>query len=210
MDSLKIVFLFALLVPLSSATLVVDYCVADFSHPGGPEGYPCKNPTTLTADDFVSSNMSVPGNTTNIFNAAVYLAIDTSFPALNGMGISMGRLDLGVGGVIPVHTHRSSEVIIVIEGTILAGFIDTNNTPFYKTLKKGDIMIFPPTLLHFQVNVGKKPALAFVSLNSANPGFQTTTFSLAGNDLPTEIVQKITLLDTAQVKKLKSLFGGTN
>uniref|UniRef100_A0A803M8I7 Cupin type-1 domain-containing protein n=1 Tax=Chenopodium quinoa TaxID=63459 RepID=A0A803M8I7_CHEQI len=71
-------------------------------------------------------------------------------------------------------------------------------------------MIFPHSLLHFQVNVGDSPTLAFVSLNSANPGFQTTTVALAANDIPTDIIQKITLLDAGQVRKLKSIFGGTN
>ncbi|XP_010666278.2 auxin-binding protein ABP19a [Beta vulgaris subsp. vulgaris] len=211
MDALKIVFLFALLVPLSSATLVVDYCVADFNFPVGPAGYPCKNPATLTADDFVFSGLGVAANsTTTQFNASSVFAVDVTFPALNGLGLSIGRLDIGVGGAVPIHSHRASEVILVSEGTIIAGFIDTNNTAYYKTLNKGDIMIFPPTLLHFQVNVGKSPALAYVTLNSASPGFEITTFALAGNDFPSDLIQKITLVDTAQVKKLKRIFGGTN
>ncbi|KMS96202.1 hypothetical protein BVRB_001120 [Beta vulgaris subsp. vulgaris] len=210
MDGLKIILLFAILISFSSATTVVDFCVADLSFPGGPAGYPCRNPSNLTVDDFVFSGLGVAGNTENIFNSSAFLAIDTTFPALNGLGLSMARLDLGVGGVIPIHSHRVSEVILVIEGTIIAGFIGSDNTPYYKTLKKGDIMIFPHTLLHFQVNIGKTPALAFVSLNSASPGFQTTTIALAANDLPTDVIQKITLLDATQVRKLKTIFGGTN
>ncbi|XP_021750288.1 auxin-binding protein ABP19a-like [Chenopodium quinoa] len=212
MDAHKIIFFFILLhVTLSSSTTsVVDFCVADFNYPGGPAGFPCKNPANVTVDDFVFSGLSVPGNTTNIVNASAFLAIDVTFPALNGLGLSMARLDFGVGGVIPIHAHRVSEVILVVEGTIIAGFIGSDNTAYYKTLNKGDIMIFPHSLLHFQVNVGDSPALAFVSLNSANPGFQTTTVALAANDLPTDIIQKITLLDAEQVRKLKSIFGGTN
>ena len=137
-------------------------------------------------------------------------AFDATFPGVNGLGLSMFRLDIDVGGVVPIHTHRVSELIIVIEGTIVAGFIDSDNTAYFKTLNKGDIMIFPQSLLHFQVNVGDVPALAFVSLNSANPGFQLTSGSLFGNNLPSSIVQKITLIDEEQVKKLKSIFGGTN
>ncbi|XP_074267692.1 auxin-binding protein ABP19a-like [Silene latifolia] len=203
--------IFSLLISLSSATSVVDFCVADFNYPVGPAGYPCKNPANLTANDFSSSILSVPGNTSaSIFNLAVSSALDQTFPGLNGLGLSMLRLDIGVGGVVPLHTHRASEVIIVIEGSIIAGFIASDDTPFYKTLNKGDIMIFPQSLLHFQVNVGKGPALAFVSLNSASPGFQTTSLALASNDLPTEIIHKITLLDSQEVKKLKKMFGGTN
>ncbi|CAO2842011.1 unnamed protein product [Amaranthus hypochondriacus] len=146
----------------------------------------------------------------NIFKVGVVPALDVTFPALNGLGLSIFRLDLGVSGVVPIHSHRVSELILVIEGTIIAGFIGSDNTPYYKTLTKGDIMIFPQTLLHFQINIGDVPATAYVSLNSASPGFQTTTFALAANDLPTKVIQQISLLDTEQIKKLKSIFGGTN
>lgn len=211
MDLTNTIVILSLLATLSSATTsVVDFCVADLRFPITPSGYPCKNPANLTVEDFVFSGLGVTGNTSNIFNASVSAAFDVTFPALNGLGISMARLDIGVNGVVPVHSHRVSEVILVIEGTIIAGFIGSDDTAYYKTLNKGDIMIFPQTLLHFQVNVGSVPALAFVSLNSANPGFQTIVTSLSANDLPTEVVQKITLLDASQVRKLKRIFGGTN
>uniref|UniRef100_A0A803M8I2 Germin-like protein n=1 Tax=Chenopodium quinoa TaxID=63459 RepID=A0A803M8I2_CHEQI len=199
MDLSKVFIIFSLFVSFSSATTsVIDFCVADFNFPVTPAGYPCRNPANLTVDDFAFSGLGVAGNTTNIFNVGLTEAFDNTFPALNGLGLSMARLDIGVGGVVPIHSHRVSEVILVIEGTIIAGFIGSDNTAYFKTLNKGDIMIFPHTLLHFQVNVGDVPALAFVSLNSANPGFQFTTASLAANDLPTEIIRKITLLDAAQ------------
>ncbi|CAO2842012.1 unnamed protein product [Amaranthus hypochondriacus] len=212
MSTLKVAILFSFFFHLSFAqTNIVDFCVADFNYPVGPAGFPCKNPANLTADDFVYSGLGVAGNTSdNIFAVSVSSAIDLTFPALNGLGISMSRLDIGVGGVVPIHSHRVSELIIVIEGTIIAGFIDSNDKVYSKTLNKGDIMIFPQSLLHFQVNVGNTPALAFVTLNSANPNFQLTTTSLFANDLPTEIIRKISLLDVTQIKKLKSIFGGTN
>ncbi|KAK9715662.1 hypothetical protein RND81_06G180500 [Saponaria officinalis] len=202
--------LLLVLITSSSAT-VVDFCVADFNNPLGPAGYPCRNLANLTMDDFVFSGLGVLADTPgNIFKVGVTAAVDVTFPALNGLDISISRLDIGVGGVVPIHTHRVSELILVIEGTIISGFIAEDNTAFYKKLYKDDIIIFPQGMLHFQVNVGDVPALAFVSLNSANPGFQTTTTSLFANDLPTEVVEKITLLDVQQVKKLKELFGGTN
>ena len=71
-------------------------------------------------------------------------------------------------------------------------------------------MILPPPLLHFQVNIGKTPALAYVSLTSVRPNFQTITISLSANDLPTNVIKKITLLDIRKVKKLKRIFGGPN
>ncbi|XP_074284411.1 auxin-binding protein ABP19a-like [Silene latifolia] len=209
----RVVVLLSLLVlfTLSTATTVVDFCVADLKFPKGPAGFPCKNPANVTVNDFVFSGLSVPGDTTtNVFKVAVTGAFDTTFPALNGLGLSMARLDIGVGGVVPIHSHRASELIMVIDGAILAGFISEDNTAYYKTLYKGDIMIFPQSMLHFQVNMGKKPALAFVSLDSPNPGFQITSSSLFSNDLPKKVIEKITALDASQVKKLKKMFRGTN
>ncbi|CAO2842010.1 unnamed protein product [Amaranthus hypochondriacus] len=66
------------------------------------------------------------------------------------------------------------------------------------------------TGFHNPVNIGDCPALAFVSLNSANPGIQFVSSALGANDLPTEIISKITLLDEQQIRRLKLIFGGTN
>ncbi|CAK9133754.1 unnamed protein product [Ilex paraguariensis] len=208
---LTILFTFALLFS-SSHALQQDFCVADLSLSDTPSGYPCKKPSTVTVDDFVFSGLGVAGNTSNLIKAAVNLAFVAQFPGFNGLGLSMGRLDLAVDGVIPLHTHpEGSEVILVIEGTIRAGFISAStNVVYFKTLNKGDIMVFPQGLLHFQINSGKIPALAFVSLSSANPGIQVTGSALFANDLPTEVVAKVTFLDIAEVKKLKGILGGTN
>ncbi|NBH68746.1 cupin domain-containing protein, partial [Bacteroides sartorii] len=148
----------------------------------------------------------------NLIKAAVTPAFTAQFPGVNGLGISLARLDLAVGGVIPMHTHPgASEVLVVIQGTICAGFISSSaNTVYFKTLNKGDIMVFPQGLLHFQINSGKGPALAFVSFSSPVPGLQITDFALFANDLPTELVVATTFLDAAQVKKLKGVLGGTH
>uniref|UniRef100_A0A803N5D4 Germin-like protein n=1 Tax=Chenopodium quinoa TaxID=63459 RepID=A0A803N5D4_CHEQI len=145
----------------------------------GPEGYACKDPATVTSDDFVYT------------------------------GYRFGEVRLCSGGVIPAHSHRTSEVLIVAKGTIIAGFIDTNNTAYYKKLEVSDVMMFPQAMLHFQVNVGKTPALAFVSLNGANPGLQITSSSLFEGNLPGEIAEQISLLSHQEVTRMKKLFGTT-
>lgn len=206
---LPIFFICSLLISVSSANIPFDYCVGDLSRPSGPSGYTCKDPVKVTIDDFVYTGLSVKPNTTNVFKFGANLASTPQFPGLNGMGISMVRAELGVGGAVPIHTHRVAELLLLVEGTIIAGFIDTNNKAYYKTLKKGDIMIFPPTLLHFQVNIGSTPVLAYASFPSENPGVQAVD-SMFMSNLPSELVEKATLLDRAQVKKLKKFFGGTN
>ncbi|KAI3447201.1 hypothetical protein Pfo_003866 [Paulownia fortunei] len=208
---LPYLFIFSLLLATSHA-LVQDFCVADLSLPAGPAGYPCKKPASVTENDFVYHGLAATGNTKNIISAAVTPAFAAQFPGVNGLGVSIARLDLAVGGVIPLHTHPgASEILVVIQGTITAGFISSfDNKVYIKTLNKGDIMVFPQGLLHFQINSGKTPALAFVSFGSQNPGLQITDFALFKNDFPTELVAKTTFLDVAQIKKLKGVLGGTN
>lgn len=204
-------FLFSLLLLLGvNNALVSDFCVADLNLPAGPAGYPCKK--SVTEKDFVFHGLAAAGNTTNIIKAAVTPAFDGQFPGVNGLGISLARLDLAPGGVIPLHTHPGgSEILVVIDGTICAGFISSfANTIYFKTLYKGDVMIFPQGLLHFQINSGKTAALAYVSFGTQNPGLQITDFALFKNDFPTELVAKTTFLDVAQIKKLKGVLGGTN
>ncbi|KAK6248771.1 hypothetical protein QUC31_020336 [Theobroma cacao] len=205
---LHILFIFSFLFSSSNA-LVGDFCVADLKGLQSPAGYSCK--TAVTVDDFVFSGLGAAGNTSNLIKAAVTPAFDAQFPGVNGLGVSIARLDLAVGGVVPMHTHPGgSEILLVVQGSICAGFISSTNKVYFKSLKRGDIMVFPQGLLHFQINAGKTLALAFASFSSPNPGLQILDFALFGNDLPTEIIKQVTFLDDAQVKKLKRVLGGIN
>ncbi|XP_028751504.1 auxin-binding protein ABP19a-like [Neltuma alba] len=207
---LPIIFVFCLLSSSSQAS-VLDFCVADYAAPNNPSGYSCKKPSKVTVDDFVFHGLGVPGNTSNIIKAAVTPAFDAQFPGLNGLGISLGRLDIEKGGVIPLHTHPgASEALYVVEGSICAGFIASDNTVFLRNLNKGDAMVFPQGLLHFQIDAGDSKALAIVTFSSANPGLQILDFALFKSDFPTPLITATTFLDAAQVKKLKGVLGGKN
>lgn len=187
-----------------------DFCVADVKGFETPSGFTCKKASKVTADDFVFSGLAKAGNTTNIIKAAVTPAFVGQFPGVNGLGISSARLDLAPAGVIPMHTHPGgSEILIVLRGVIKAGFITSDNSVYVKILKKGDVMVFPKGLLHFQVNAAKIHAKAFVSFSSPNPGLQILDFALFANDLPSTLVAQTTFLDPAQIKKLKAILGGT-
>ncbi|XP_071736847.1 auxin-binding protein ABP19a-like [Rutidosis leptorrhynchoides] len=195
---------------ISTHASVQDFCVADLKAPETPAGYSCKPATTVTVDDFLSSGLRHSGNTSNIIKASVTPAFAAQLPGLNGLGLSMARLDLAPGGVIPMHTHPGgSELLLVTRGSIKAGFISSANTVYVKTLKKGDLMVFPQGLLHFQVNAGRINAVAFASFSSASPGLQILDFALFANDLPSKLVETTTFLDDATVKALKAVLGGT-
>lgn len=209
MISPAIIFTFSLLI-FSCHAAVQDFCVGDLTAPESPAGYACKKPANVTVADFVFSGLGITGNTSNLIKAAVGPAFATQFPGVNGLGISLARLDLAPGGVIPFHTHPGgSEILLVVKGKICAGFVSSDNTVYFESLKKGDIMVFPQGLLHFQVNAGGIPAVAFASFSSASPGLQILDFALFANDLPTELIAATTFLDVAQIKKLKGVLGGT-
>ncbi|KAK6153566.1 hypothetical protein DH2020_013205 [Rehmannia glutinosa] len=203
------IFSFTLFIFTCNAA-VQDFCVADLTGPQGPAGYSCKSPSNVTANDFVFTGFRKAGNTTNLIKAAVSPAFDAQFPGVNGLGVSIARLDLAPAGVIPMHTHPgASEILIVVQGSIVTGFVSNANQVFVKKLLKGDVMVFPQGLLHFQINGGGSTAVAFASFSSANPGLQITDFALFGNTLPSMLVEKTTFLDDAQVKKLKAVLGGS-
>jgi len=206
-----IIFIFSLLLSSGHAA-VQDFCVADLTAPESPAGYACKKPENVTVADFVFSGLGVAGNTSNINKAGVIPAFVAQFPGVNGLGLSFARLDMAPGGATPIHSHPGgSEAVYVVKGRITAGFVSsTANKVYLKTLKKGDVMVFPQGLLHFQVNAGRFPVQAFVSFSSANPGVQLLNLALFGNDLPTEIVAATSLLDVPQIKKLKGFLGGTD
>ncbi|KAK1264251.1 Germin-like protein 8-14 [Acorus gramineus] len=190
---------------------VNDFCVADLSSSDTPSGYPCLNPSNVTASDFVFTGLAKPGTINPLIKAAVNPAFVTQFPGINGLGISVLRLDIQAGGVIPLHTHPgATELLVVTQGRITAGFISSSaNTVYYKTLGKGDVMVFPQGLLHFEINAGGVTAVGFASFNSPNPGLQITDFALFANSFPSALLEKTTFLDDAQVQKLKGVLGGT-
>ncbi|XP_052182851.1 auxin-binding protein ABP19a-like [Diospyros lotus] len=194
-----------------SQASVLDFCVADLSLPDGPAGYSCKDPNKVTVNDFVYSGLATPGTFSNLTKSAIVTAFADQFVGLNGLGVSMARGDLAVGGIVPLHSHPGgSEITFIASGIVTAGFISaTANKVYVKTLKKGELMVFPQGLLHFLVNSGKTEALVLVSFSSPSPGFQMTSNALFGNDLPTQLLAKATVLDAAEIRKLKAVVGGS-
>ena len=93
MKMLQILFLLFILLSSTNA-LVQDFCVANLKGPDGPAGYPCKTEAKVTVDDFVFSGLGKAGNTSNIIKAAVTPAFVAQFPGVNGLGLSLARLDL--------------------------------------------------------------------------------------------------------------------
>lgn len=212
MALLSSLFLFSLLLSLSpSLGAVQDFCIADYTSQETAAGFACKDPSKVTPYDFVYSGLAARTNTSNILKAGVSSAFYNQFPGVNGLGLSLARADLEPGGVISLHTHpRGSEILILLEGTLISGIITSENKVYLTTLKKGDVMVYPHDLLHFQYNSPKSnPATFFVGFNSDNPGIQFIPINLFGNDFPTELMHANTFIDPDEIKRLKAIFGGS-
>ncbi|WCJ42586.1 RmlC-like cupins superfamily protein [Euphorbia peplus] len=194
----------------SSYALVQDFCVADTSAEG-PNGFSCKKRESVTVKDFVFSGLAKPGNLSKLVKASFAPAFLDQMPGLNGLGVSIARFDLEVGGFFPMHSHpQATEIFVLTSGSVNAGFISTTGTVYSQNLNAGDVFVVPPGLLHYVVNVGQSPVNGYVSFNSPKPAIQLLGSSLFGNGLPTDLLAKTTFLDPAQIKKLKGVFGGTN
>ncbi|KAK1324516.1 putative germin-like protein 2-1 [Acorus calamus] len=185
-----------LLAMASSVVLASDpsplqyFCVADkaspeliiltgyFMFPLLVNGFVCKNPMDVNAEDFFFSGLNMPGNTNKRLGSNV-TAVDVKKTAgLNTLGISLARIDFAPYGLNPPHTHpRATVVLTVIEGSLLVGFVTSNpqNRLIFKVLNAGDVFVFPEGLIHFQFNRGHKNAVAIAGLSSQKPGVITVT-----------------------------------
>jgi quercetin dioxygenase-like cupin family protein len=204
-------FLVLVLTSASDPDLLQDFCVADNISSGSVKvnGFPCKDPKTVKASDFLFQGLRNEGSTNNMFGSLVTRANVENFPGLNTLGMSVNRVDFAPGGVNPPHFHpRATEIVFVVEGTILAGFITTNNTLFSQKLEKGDAFVVPRGLVHFQQNIGSVNAVVIAAFNSQLPGTQLLPLSLFGSSppVPEDVLAKAFQISKKVVEEITSKF----
>ncbi|RVX18743.1 Germin-like protein subfamily 1 member 15 [Vitis vinifera] len=129
----------------------------------------------------------------------------------NTLGVSLALIDYEPNGQNPPHFHpRASEILIVLEGTLLVGFITSNPEHRFisKVLNKGDVFVFPFSLIHFQVNIGHTNAVAIATFNSQNPGVVTIASSMFGSNPPInpDFLARAFQLDKRVVEYLQARF----
>jgi quercetin dioxygenase-like cupin family protein len=184
--------------------MLQDICVADLSSGIKINGYPCKE--NITADDFFFAGISKPVPTNN---SVVTGANVQRIPGLNTLGVSLSRIDYAPDGLNPPHTHpRATEVVFVLQGELDVGFITTANVLISKTIKVGEVFVFPKGLLHFQKNNGKSPAAVIAAFNSQLPGTQSIATALFGATpaVPDNVLTKAFQVGTKEVEKIKGRF----
>ncbi|KAL9431539.1 hypothetical protein AB3S75_026684 [Citrus x aurantiifolia] len=195
-----------------------DICVAIEDPKDGVfvNGKFCKDPKLATAEDFFLSGLNKPGNTTNRLGVNETEANVEQIPGLNTLGVSAFRIDYAPNGQSPPHIHpRASEILLVLEGTLYAGFVTSdnlNNTLITKVLHEGDVFVFPIGLIHFHVNIGNTSAVAYSGLNSQFPGEITIADTIFGAHprIKPDFLAKAFQLDPNVVKDLENKFGNGN
>ncbi|XWS76760.1 hypothetical protein CRYUN_Cryun01aG0205200 [Craigia yunnanensis] len=159
--------------------------------------------------DFFFSGLANPGVINNSVGSVATGANVEKIPGLNTLGVSLARIDYEPGGLNPPHTHpRATEIIFVLDGELDVGFITTANKLISKSIKKGDIFVFPKGLVHFQKNNGGKPASVIAGFNSQFPGTQSiaTTLFTSTPAVPDNVLTKAFQIGTKEKKKKQKNF----
>ncbi|KAG8380643.1 hypothetical protein BUALT_Bualt06G0037100 [Buddleja alternifolia] len=197
-------FLILLQIHLSSASdsdPLHDFCIprSEFSS----IFLSCKNSSLVTAEDFVFSGIRTPKDYSKTGFSSIPVS-SSVFPGLNTLGMSFVRADFESGGINVPHYHpRATEIAFVLEGTIYSGFVDSKNRVFAKVLEKGEVMVFPKGLLHFQMNIGNSRATILGSFNSENPGLVKIPSAVFGSDIKEEVLVKAFGLNGKELAKLR-------
>ncbi|KRG96631.1 hypothetical protein GLYMA_19G222800v4, partial [Glycine max] len=162
-----------------------DLCVAFPSSSVKMNGFACKEEANVTEADFFFAGLANPGVINNA-TGSVVTAANTSNPP---------------------HTHpRATEILFVLEGELDVGFITTANKLISKTVKEGEVFVFPKALVHFQKNNGDKPAAVISAFDSQLPG----TFSIVAvlfnstPSVPDDVLTHAFQIDTQDVDKIKN------
>ncbi|KAJ1699683.1 hypothetical protein LUZ63_008195 [Rhynchospora breviuscula] len=206
-----LLFLFFLPLVKPDSDPVQDFCVPDTG--SSPveltklSSYPCKSPTNVTADDFVFSGILSPGNFSAETGFAGISVNPVQFPGLNTLGMSFARADFQPGGVNPPHYHpRATETALVLLGKVYSGFVDSTGRVHARVIEKGEVMVFPKGMVHFQLNVGKSMATIYGSFNGQNPGLIRLPVTVFGSGIRDAVLEKAFGLTEEELEKLKKRF----
>ncbi|KAK0589844.1 hypothetical protein LWI29_019201 [Acer saccharum] len=188
-----------------------DFCVTDSNSSARVNGFACKDPKMVQANDFFFSGLHIAGNPSNAVGSSIKPVNVAQIPGLNTLGLAMVRLDFAPWGINPPHIHpRASEILTVLEGSLEVGFVTSNpeNRLITKVLCKGDVFVFPVGLVHFQRNVGNGFAVAMAAFGSQNPGLIGISNAVFGSNPPiaSDVLAKAFQVDKETVEQIQLKF----
>lgn len=192
-------------VSLADCDNLQDTCPTSEKKTAFINGLSCNNPANKSAHDFKTMELSKAGSK-DTFGSSVNIVTASEFPGLNTLGISIGRTDIEVDGIVNLHNHpRASEMIFVNEGVLEVGFLDTQNKLFQKALKEGDVFVLPKGLFHYFLNRGVEVSTVFSVFNSQNPGFQSLTPKPSTSESVEKIKRKLISLSELELDSVNDL-----
>nr|BAD86503.1 germin-like protein [Physcomitrium patens]BAD86510.1 germin-like protein [Physcomitrium patens] len=166
------------------------------------------NKANLTGDYFTSMDFRCEPQIPEGARVAVKKITSDTFPVLTGLGLSSAQIKYLPGGINPPHTHpRGTELLLVQKGTLTVGLVDTTNKFYTQVLRKGDVFVFPKGLVHYQINLGHKPVIAYVAFSSSNPGTVSLPATLFGSGIPDNVHMTAFKVDGGVVDSLQRPFG---
>ncbi|KAJ0047915.1 hypothetical protein Pint_15751 [Pistacia integerrima] len=181
---------------------------------------PGVDPNTITRQYFTYTGLrqfkTGKGNVNLTGETTVKIARVTKkvFPALEGLGVSVFKRLYPPLSVNPPHYHpRAAELIVVLDGPMEVGFVDSTNKLFVQTLQQGDLFVVPKGLVHFEVySQGATPqddcggggggGAALAVFGSSNPGIVSLPTSLFQSGIKTEVLAKAFKIDEETVGKI--------
>lgn len=170
-------------------------------------GYPCKDIAKVIATDFYFEGLAKAGVSSNPFKVATAKAFVGEVPGINTLGVSMARVDVGPGGLVPPHSHpRETEIIFLLDGVMNASFITTSNIVISHTIKKGGVFVFPQGLVHYLKNIDDKPAAILAAFNSQLPGTSIWSLTLFGAQpsVSDDVLATTFQISKEEVQKIRS------
>jgi len=128
----------------------------------------------------------------------------SQMPSLTGQGLAYVLIELAPCGLILPETHpRATEMIYVIEGERLqVGFSEENGgRTLVNEIRKGQCMLFPASLIHFEQNLACTPVKYLAALNSEDPGVVTMSWQTFG--LPEYALQSTFNVNSTLIDMIK-------
>ncbi|CAL5003573.1 unnamed protein product [Urochloa decumbens] len=166
-----------------------DFCVADKHYPVKVNGFACKDPMAVNADDiFKAAKLDEPRNTMHSKNRLDVLISDlkplsrvdarSSVDLKSNSVFGKPRLAITSRSSISGEIQHHHEVPLVVLYAMLPGL----NT---LGISLARIDYAPLGLIHFQFNpIHDSPAVAIAALSSQNPGAITITNAVFGSKPP--------------------------
>ncbi|KAJ1454285.1 RmlC-like cupin domain-containing protein, partial [Pelagophyceae sp. CCMP2097] len=125
-------------------------------------------------------------------------------PSLYGEGLSYSLFEIEPCGINLPHEHpRATELLYVIDADFLrTAHVEENGgaRTIVNDLQTGSVTFFPQGLIHYQQNLGCKPATYISALNSEDPGVVTITTRFF--ELPPEAAADSLGVGDADVERL--------